>query len=129
MYLLTISDIIEHQLDEKLYEEHGVQYLYRPVLYQDIPSITPSEKDLDYAVSWWKEQTNRCRHGWIAPDGHYLNPITYWYLNFCKASMIFNFKTKKVEYDVPPLYTYFMIKQRWQLYTQMQRYTKKKGSC
>lgn len=112
------SDLaIKHpELSLALLREEGVQYLYRPVLYSDIPSITPNENNLRETIAWWKEQLKRCKYGWIAPDGHYINPITYWYLNFCKASNILNFKTKKFQADVSPLYTKFhddMISSIW----------------
>ena len=59
----------------------SVQELYRPVASMPrLPDI-PLQRG-DKAWLWWKEQIKRCRNGWWAPDGHYLNGYQYFYLNF-----------------------------------------------
>ncbi|SOD81013.1 hypothetical protein [Spirosoma fluviale] len=59
----------------------SVQDLYRPVaLMSRLPDM-PLQRG-DKAWIWWKEQIKRCRYGWWAPDGHYLNGYQYFYLNF-----------------------------------------------
>ena len=62
-------------------EKLSVQDIYRPVTkLKTIPDI-PTRRG-DRAWLWWSEQIKRCRDGWVAPDGHYLNGFQYFYLNF-----------------------------------------------
>jgi hypothetical protein len=35
-------------------------------------------------VKFWTEEKRRCRLGWIAPDGKFINPIYYFFLNHVK---------------------------------------------
>lgn len=64
------------------YSKKSVQYLYRPVLHDVIPPLPIASDIRSDSFKWWKEQIRRCQHGWIAPDGVYINPIHYFYMNF-----------------------------------------------
>jgi len=77
------------QLHPALSRSDSVQIIYRPVLQGKIPDI-PDPDDLNYIQNkiWWKEQTKRCTEGWIAPNGVFINPIYYFYLNFVKVYVI-----------------------------------------
>lgn len=90
---------------DTIYEESdidvSVQDIYRPVLLDmDINLFNftkeeyeqENEEDLE-KISWWTEQLRRIKYGYMAPDGVWLNPFYYFFLNFCKAD-IFNFETE-----------------------------------
>lgn len=42
---------------------------------------------------YWEEELNRCRHGYVAPDGDYISGYFYFYLNYCLI-----LKSKETEY-------------------------------
>lgn len=58
----------------------SVQELYRPVLSEYVKDDLPILGSKEH--SWWQEQIKRCLHGWIAPDGRYINGYHYFYINF-----------------------------------------------
>lgn len=59
----------------------SVQDTYRPVTkLARLPDVPRQRGDRSW--EWWREQISRCRKGWVAPDGHYLNGYQYFYLNF-----------------------------------------------
>ena len=69
------------------YSKKSVQYLYRPVIHDNIPPI-PLVSDISSTeYIWWKTHIKRCQIGWIAPDGVWINPIHYFYMNFVTMSM------------------------------------------
>ena len=62
-----------------------VQILYRPVPVQygkRFPLVRRGGEYHSKEYLFWKEQLSRCRHGWIAPNGVFINPMYYFYLNF-----------------------------------------------
>lgn len=84
-----------------LEDPNSAQVKYRPVVhdgYRPIPNTSSSTYDSD--KEWWTEQTRRCIQGWIAPDGVYINPIYYFFLNFVYVD-IFNELSKKKEWTRP----------------------------
>lgn len=77
-------------LDSKKYyviEPDSVQNLYRPMINIDLPPKPSPDDDDEYNYNFWKEQHRRCRYGWIAPDGKFINPIYYFFLNFIKIDV------------------------------------------
>lgn len=71
----------------------NLQELYRPVLSLiEIPEIpqqdTMSLSEYISCKQWWDEQLRRCLQGWIAPNGVYINPKLYFYLNFVKIPVL-----------------------------------------
>ena len=79
----------------------SVQVMYRPVVvegYRPIPN--PTSQTFLSDREWWQEQIKRCLHGWVAPDGKYLNPIYYFFLNFVYVD-IFDEMTKKQDWMRP----------------------------
>lgn len=82
---------------------NSVQVLYRPVVAlhesDKVPPI-PKKDPEDPNFKWWAEQIKRCQHGWVAPDGHYLNGFLYFYLNFCKIPLRKEGSTT-FDYDYP----------------------------
>lgn len=83
------------------FSENSVQRLYRPVLYEEfVPEEPVAWGDGSPEAVWWQEQYTRCTYGWVASDGHYLNPIYYFYLNFVQIEI----KPDGVLSVEPPLY-------------------------
>ena len=71
----------------------SVQELYRPVLgISELPEVpqqdTMSLSEYIDAKRFWDEQLRRCLYGWIAPDGRYINPKLYFYLNFVSIPVL-----------------------------------------
>jgi hypothetical protein len=62
-----------------------LQSLYRPFVKLAEDMVLP-EAD-DYDSEWMailREEHRRCKQGWLAPDGRYINPIAYFYWNHVK---------------------------------------------
>lgn len=70
--------------EQDIHSEGSVQRMYRPVVYmKKIPDIPPNDKN-NKGYQWWAEQLYRCQHGWTAPNGKYINPYLYFFMNFVK---------------------------------------------
>lgn len=83
----------------------SVQELYRPVVAEfgkDLPKIIKGGEYHSKEYAFWKEQMHRCRNGWVAPDGVYINPMYYFYINFVPISYE-DLKTAE-PIVMPPLY-------------------------
>lgn len=75
--------------------DFSVQELYRPVLSDEYAPLdfTKSEfencEDEDtWKKDWWQEQLLRLTKGYTAPNGVWINPFYYFFLNFCKADIL-----------------------------------------
>jgi len=68
----------------RILEDPGsAQVKYRPVVKEGCRPIPIQSSPTFYADrEWWDEQVRRCMFGWIAPDGVFINPIYYFFLNF-----------------------------------------------
>lgn len=73
----------------------SVQQLYKPVFYEYGENLPPIPQQDEMGLSeyleakdWWDEQLKRCLYGWTAPNGVYLNPKLYFYLNFVKIPVL-----------------------------------------
>ncbi len=81
-----------------LTHKESVQVIYRPVLAaysvdgkgvrldrNRLPKFPPEDEILTQSTEegkFWHEQLYRCKYGWTAPDGVWINPVYYFYLNF-----------------------------------------------
>lgn len=79
------------------YSQVSVQELYRPVLSEEIPPVSPVGTE---GYKWWAEQIKRCVNGWIAPDGRFINGYHYFFMNFGKAP-IYNTEIGSFEWKSP----------------------------
>lgn len=82
----------------------SVQVMYRPVVVSGVrkmPNIFSKTYEEDR--KWWTEQVNRCMYGYIAPDGKYINPVYYFYLNFVQVPLINELENNK-KGIYPPYY-------------------------
>ena len=79
----TYEDIETEEVVD--YSKISVQVLYRPVLQEEVPPVSPVGTE---GYKWWVEQIRRCVHGWIAPDGRFINGYIYFYLNFCQINLL-----------------------------------------
>lgn len=82
----------------KDYSHISVQELYRPVRFEEVPEGLPILGSK--AHLWWAEQIKRCKHGWIAPDGKFINGYHYFFINFVTAR-IWDTATKKFVWKSP----------------------------
>lgn len=76
----------------------SVQELYRPVRSELVPKGLPLLGSKEY--TWWQEQIYRCLHGWIAPDGRYINGYHYFFCNFVNTR-IWDRKARKFDWIAP----------------------------
>ena len=86
-----------------LTDPNSAQVKYRPVLQEDVPP-TPDPQSEYYLIhlAWWAEQIRRCMEGWVCPvDGHYINPIYYFYLNFVKIYFIDELGSGRAKWGAP----------------------------
>lgn len=87
--VVAIKRFLKEQNSKALTDPNSVQVMYRPVLSEEIPDIPNfDDNNFQYNLSWWTEQYRRCIHGWTAPDGVFINPLYYFYLNFGWAYII-----------------------------------------
>lgn len=97
----AVVSYLREQNSKALEHPDSVQVMYRPVLQSPIPDI-PKVEDRNYAknLEWWTEQTRRCMYGWEAPNGHFINPIYYFFLNFGYCFIV-NELTNLEDWDHP----------------------------
>lgn len=87
--------------DRILKDPNSAQVKYRPVLQERVPDLpNPTSSSFASDRDWWVEQLRRCTEGYIAPDGVYINPIYYFFLNFMKVN-IFDELTGREGYYSP----------------------------
>lgn len=101
------EDLEPYDPTRDIYDEGSVQTRYRPARQSRIPGTAdnpriPLKDKFSEDFQWWQEQIDRCLYGWIAPDGHYINGIMYFYLNFVTIPY-FNPETDNYEWE-PTLY-------------------------
>ncbi len=85
-----------------LIDSKSVQVMYRPVVVEGVKELpNPTKLSFEECKDWWSEQYRRCTEGWIAPDGVYINPIYYFYLNFVKVFIIDELNKGKKSWESP----------------------------
>lgn len=83
------------------YSKKSVQYIYRPVIHDNIPPI-PVVSDINsHNYIWWRTHIQRCVKGFIAPDGKFINPIYYFFLNFVTVQIFGHRKDAVAELKNP----------------------------
>lgn len=78
-----------YRLPKYLTDPESKQVMYRPVVQLDeLPPVPEPGDTTSDAAKWWQEEWKRSTEGWTAPDGVWLNPIYYWYLNHVKIELV-----------------------------------------
>lgn len=87
--MVKIRSTPDPEYRDPLKHPDSVQVIYRPVLQEPLPPIPNPDND-GYSIhrDWWREQVRRCVEGWVAPNGTFINPIYYFFLNFCTVFVV-----------------------------------------
>jgi hypothetical protein len=78
----------QFNFDQYLTHPASVQVMYRPALHETTPAVPQPDDTTSEAALWWRREWMRSTEGWTAPDGTWINPIYYWYLNHVKIEMV-----------------------------------------